>query len=103
MRPSGLWSHRVLRGTVTSVAAVALIGVGVSAATTTATTARGPGYPPPAGIYAPFINCPLNNPVMHEVLPITDAGGGLTACTAGIATTGSITIGNISTRRSCSR
>jgi hypothetical protein len=61
------------------------------------TTVRGPGYPPPKGIYAPFTNCPLNNPAMHEVLPLTDNGGGLAACIAGNATTGSITIGNITT------
>jgi hypothetical protein len=65
--------------------------------TTGGTNAKGPGYPPPNGIYKPFTNCPLNNPVMHEDLPITDAGGGFAACIAGNATSGSITIGNITT------
>jgi hypothetical protein len=68
-----------------------------SASATAITSTRGPGYPPPKSIYRPFTNCPLNNPVMHEVMPITDAGGGFAACTAGNATTGSITIGNITT------
>jgi hypothetical protein len=90
MRASTLWSHRVLRGTVTSVAAVALIAVGVSAAATSGTTARGPGYPPPKGIYAPFTNCPLKNPIMHESVY-------LDLCIAGEATSGSITIGTITT------
>jgi hypothetical protein len=60
---------------------------------------RGPGYPPPKGIYQPFVNCPLNDPVMHEVMAtgIGTGGGGVAACTAGNATGGSITIGNITT------
>jgi hypothetical protein len=41
MRASSLWSHQVLRGTVTSVAAVALIAVGVSAAATTGSNGNG--------------------------------------------------------------
>jgi hypothetical protein len=93
MRASTLWSHRVLRGTVTSVAAVALIAVGVSAAATSGTTARGPGYPPPKGIYAPFTNCPLNNPLMHEAQQ-----PGFSACVDGHAVSGSITIGTITTQ-----
>lgn len=69
-----------------------------SAAASTGTGGRGPGYPPPAGIYAPFVNCPLNNPLMHENGQIIANGfGGFTACTAGDATGGSITIGNITT------
>jgi hypothetical protein len=69
-----------------------------SAVSLTATAGRGPGYPPPAGIYAPFVNCPLNNPLMHENGQISANGfGGFAACTAGDATGGSITIGNITT------
>ncbi len=100
MRASTLWSHRVLRATVTSVAAVALIAVGVSAAATSGTTARGPGYPPPQGIYAGFTNCPLKNPLMHEPAAAgigSYTGGGYSACVDGAATTGSITIGKITT------
>jgi hypothetical protein len=40
-------------------------------------------------MYAAFTNCPLNNPLMHEVT--------ILACVAGHATSGSITIGNITT------
>jgi hypothetical protein len=99
MRASRLWSHRVLRATVTSVAAVALIAVGVSAAAGTSTPARGPGYPPPKGIYSPFVNCPLKNPLMHEVMAtgIGSDGGGFAACVAGNATSGTVTIGKITT------
>src|SRR5215472_8574714 len=52
----------------------------------------GPGYPPPKGIYRPFTDCPLLNPLMQESL-----GGSATGCAAGIVTTGSIKIGNITT------
>jgi hypothetical protein len=99
MRASTLWSHRVLRATVTTVAAVALIAVGVSAAATSGTSARGPGYPPPKGVYAGYTNCPLNNPLMHEVMAngVGSDGGGLAACILGQATGGSITIGKITT------
>jgi hypothetical protein len=53
---------------------------------------HGPGYPPPGGIYAPFTNCPLLNPLMQESLP-----GNATGCVAGVATSGTITLGNITT------
>jgi hypothetical protein len=87
-----------LRATVTSVAAVALIAVGVSAAATTGSNGnRGPGYPPPKGIYAPFTNCPLNNPIMHEFATGPNAPQGASVCTAGLATSGSVTIGTITT------
>ncbi len=52
----------------------------------------GPGYPPPGGIYAPFTDCPLLNPLMEESAP-----GNATGCVAGDATSGTITIGNITT------
>jgi hypothetical protein len=54
--------------------------------------ALGPGYPPPGGIYTPFTNCPLLKPLMQESL-----GGNATGCVSGIATSGSIKIGNITT------
>lgn len=90
-------------GVVATATATATLVVGVTSSvsaqstSTSTTSARGPGYPPPKGIYKGFTNCPLNNPIMHEDLPITDAGGGLAACVSGDATGGSITIGNIST------
>ncbi len=51
-----------------------------------------PRYPPPRGIYAPFTNCPLKNPVMQESL-----SGDATGCVAGDIRGGSVTIGNITT------
>ena len=68
--------HRVLLGTATSAAAVALIAVGVPAAALATHPSShagpsqiGPGYPPPGGIYKPFTNCPLLNPIMQETPP----------------------------------
>jgi hypothetical protein len=92
-------SNRLLVGTVTSAAAVALIAVGVPAAALAAhpasharNGAAGPGYPPPGGIYAPFTNCPILNPLMQE-----GVSGSAVLCTDGHVTSGSITIGNITT------
>ncbi|MGH3157863.1 MAG: hypothetical protein ACRDNF_14980, partial [Streptosporangiaceae bacterium] len=88
--------HRVLMGSVTSAAAVALAVIGVPALALAShsgaakPSAVGPGYPPPAGIYAPFTNCPLYNPLMHEAVSFS-------ACVAGNATSGSIVIGKIVT------
>ncbi len=105
-------SQRIRRALWLSAAAATAVGMTVagltsaasaqptspSAAASTGTGGPGPGYPPPAGIYAPFINCPLNNPLMHENGQINANGfGGFAACTAGHATGGSITIGNITT------
>jgi hypothetical protein len=53
----------------------------------------GPGYPPPEGIYAPFTNCPLLNPLMQESTP-----GSATGCIAGDVSWGRIKIGNITTK-----
>src|SRR5215469_14512588 len=95
--------RRALWLSATGAAALALAITGLTSSVSaqptslSSTGAQGPGYPPPKGIYKPFINCPLNNPVMHEVMPITDSGGGFAACTAGLATGGSITVGNITT------
>jgi hypothetical protein len=93
MRASTLWSHRVLRMTVTSVAAVALIAVGVSAAATGDGDHGGPGYPPPGGIYKAFTNCPLRNPLMQE-----STSGDATGCIDGQIQSGSVTVGNITTQ-----
>jgi hypothetical protein len=103
MKPSSRRFRRVLWLSTSAAAAAALVVAGVTSslaapsASLSGTTVRGPGYPPPQGIYKPFTNCPLNNPVMHEDMPITDSGGGFAACVAGNATGGSITIGNITT------
>ncbi len=76
---------------VAGVASSALAGQPTSHARSTTITG-GPGYPPPGGIYAPFTNCPLRNPLMQESTP-SDATG----CVAGDAINGSIKIGNIVT------
>jgi hypothetical protein len=92
-------SNRFLVGTATSAAAVALIAVGVPAAAMAAhsgshagTGSGGPGYPPPGGIYKPFTNCPILNPLMKE-----GVSGSAVICSAGQVASGSITIGNITT------
>src|ERR1700722_459822 len=91
--------HPFVRGSVTSAAAVALVAIGLPAAALATHTAShaapakvGPGYPPPGGIYAPFTNCPLLNPIMQE-----STGGDATGCVDGAVASGSITIGNIVT------
>jgi hypothetical protein len=98
MKAARSWmQNRMVRGTATTAAAVALIAIGVPAMALASHPAShagpsqiGPGYPPPGGIYSSFTNCPLNNPLIHESV-------GFTACTAALATSGSITIGNITT------
>jgi hypothetical protein len=100
-----LSSKRVRRALVlgvTAVTAAATIAYGATALAAAKPSShghgfghhhyRGPGYPAPGGIYAPFTNCPLLNPLMQESTP-----GDATGCVAGDATTGSITIGNITT------
>jgi len=52
----------------------------------------GPGYPPPGGIYKPFTNCPILNPLMKE-----GVSGSAVICSDGHVNSGSITIGNITT------
>ena len=92
-------SNRFLVGTATSAAAIALIAVGVPAAAMAAHStpharagSGGPGYPPPGGIYKPFTNCPILNPLMKE-----GVSGSAVICSAGQVASGSITIGNITT------
>ncbi len=45
------------------------------------------GYPAPGGIYAPFTDCPVNNPVMEG-----SVGGDATGCIAVVNTSGTFTI-----------
>jgi hypothetical protein len=93
-------SHkRFLVGTATSAAAVALIAVGVPAMALSAhpasgagSTAGGAGYPRPGGIYKPFTNCPILNPLMQEAVPSSAV-----ICVAGLVANGSVTLGNITT------
>jgi hypothetical protein len=94
-------SRRIRRALVVGAAAAtaaAMIFAGVTASAVGAQAKPhagpaqiGPGYPPPGGIYTPFTNCPLLNPIMLESVENT------AACVAGQATSGSITIGNITT------
>jgi hypothetical protein len=106
MKPSSRRIRRTLWLSAAAAAAAALIVPAVTTAvaaqpTSPAGTTSGPapGYPPPKGIYAPFTNCPLKDPLMHEVMAtgIGSNGGGLAACIAGNATSGSITIGTLTT------
>src|SRR5215475_15534422 len=53
----------------------------------------GPGYPAPKGIYKPFTDCPLLNPLMQESTPAQ-----VTGCVAGVVTSGKIKIGTITTK-----
>ncbi len=94
-------SHRALLVTATSASAVALIAVGVPAmalathpASHAGPGAIGPGYPPPGGIYKPFTNCPLLNPIMEESATTAFE---VVACVTGQVESGSITIGTITT------
>jgi hypothetical protein len=95
MKSSSRWIRRALwLGASATAVTVAVTGVtsSVAAARPAPSNAayRGPGYPPPKGIYQPFTNCPLNNPVMHEATQFA-------ACTAALAVSGSITLGTITT------
>jgi len=56
-------------------------------------TAQGPGYPAPKGIYKPFTDCPILNPLMQESVP-----NQVTGCVAGQVIAGKIKIGNVTTK-----
>ncbi len=73
---------------VTLAASVAMV-IAAAAAPALA-SGTGPGYPTPGGIFAPFTNCPILNPLMAE-----SPGGDATGCVAGDALYGSITIGPV--------
>ncbi len=104
MKATSHWVHRALLWSALGAATIATVVAGSSAqAAHTAQHAgtalarsgpkpKGPGYPPPMGIYKPFTNCPLLNPLMRE-----SVGGSATGCIAGKVSTGSIKIGNITT------
>jgi len=104
MKGSSRRLRRGLLASVTAVFALALVVSGVTAAVAAqsvshsapahaSTSARAPGgYPAPGGIYAPFTDCPLHNPLMQE-----SVGSEATICVAGEVSSGTLTIGNIST------
>ena len=100
--PGSIGHHRALgrigRALWLGVPAAAALTLAVTGVTSSVAAApaspssgtQGPGYPPPKGIYAPFTNCPLSNPVMHEATQFA-------ACTGAFAVNGSITLGTITT------
>ena len=47
-------------------------------------------YPAPGGIYTPFTNCPLTNPLMD-----LSVGGAATGCIASVSTSGTFSIHGI--------
>ncbi|HUB41815.1 MAG TPA: hypothetical protein VMA72_23470 [Streptosporangiaceae bacterium] len=104
MKASSQWIRRaVLWGATGAVAAAVIVAASsAEAAHTTlragsgqshAASKKGPGYPAPKGIYKPFTNCPLLNPLMQE-----STRGNATGCVAGIVNSGTIKIGNITTK-----
>jgi hypothetical protein len=100
LRQAFLVSATAATAAAMTVAGVTSSAVGAQANLQAGTSVRGPGYPPPGGIYTAFTNCPLRNPVMQETPPGSDPasnGLSLAACTAGHATKGVIKIGNITT------
>jgi len=104
MKASGQRMRRMSLLSATTVTAAAMILAGSTAQAARSHPDNGPaqshadpsrsgaGYPPPQGIYKPFTDCPLLRARMQESL-----GGSATGCVAGVVTTGSITIGNITT------
>jgi hypothetical protein len=91
-----LWSAVAATATATALAATAAQAANPTHAShshgTSGKKSTGPGYPRPKGIYYPFTDCPLVNPLMQESIP-----GSTTGCISGIARSGSIKIGNITT------
>lgn len=105
MKASSQWIRRAVLWSATGATAAAMIVAGSSAVAAHTTPhagpspsrtgpgQKGPGYPPPKGIYKPFTNCPLLDPLMQE-----SVGGSATGCIAGNVSRGSIKIGNITTK-----
>ena len=105
MKASSQWIRRAVLWGATGAVAAAMIVAATSAEAAHTTlhpgsgrsnagaSTKGPGYPAPKGIYAPFTDCPLLNPLMQESTP-----GSATGCVAGDVVSGGIKIGNITTR-----
>jgi len=82
----------VVAGSTLAAAAAVIAGAAaVPASATQHGSTKGPGYPPPGGIYAPFTDCPLTNPLMEESM----TGGDGMGCVAGDANNGTFTIGSL--------
>jgi len=98
MKVSGKWTRRAILWSAASALTVATVVAGSAAQAAHSTpgaarAATGTGYPPPKGIYKPFTNCPVANPLMKEAVK-----GGAVGCIAGRVVSGSIKIGNVTTR-----
>jgi hypothetical protein len=104
MHVSGKWTRRAILWSATGALTAATIVAGSSAEAAhspgsgarqsrTALRSKIVGYPAPKGIYKPFTNCPLVNPLMQESSPGTTTG-----CIAGDVNSGSIKIGNVTTK-----
>jgi hypothetical protein len=98
MKVSGKWTRRAILWSAAGGLTVATIvaGSAAQAAHTTPSASiasKGSGYPSPKGIYKPFTRCPLLNPLMQESTPSSATG-----CVAGLATSGTIKIGNVTTK-----
>jgi hypothetical protein len=103
MKASSKLTRRVVLWSTTGAVTAAMIVVGYSSAQAAHVTRvadqtaqagkAGPGYPLPKGIYKPFTDCPLLNPLMQESVP-----NQVTGCVAGQVTSGKIKLGNISTK-----
>jgi len=103
MHASSKWTRRAVLWGTTGVLTAATIVAGSSAEAAhspgagasqsqAAPSPKVVGYPAPKGIYKPFTNCPLVNPLMKEAVP-----GGAVACIVGYVVSGKIKIGNVTT------
>src|SRR6476619_3066875 len=93
MRSTGERSaHSVNRGVRVRLAMKAtLVAAGVIAYTAlVAAPARAIGYPAPGGIYAPFTDCPLHDPIMRQAAP-----GFAMGCIKSITASGTFTINGL--------
>jgi hypothetical protein len=101
MKASSKWIRRAVLWGATGALTAGMIVAASSAAAAHSTShpsssqaKKGPGgYPLPKGIYAPFTDCPLLNPLMQESTP-----GDATGCVAGDVISGRIKIGKITTQ-----
>src|SRR5580700_9558551 len=98
MKGSSRRFHRAFYMGATAVTAVGLLIAGVTSSVGAqskphASKAQiGPGYPPPGGIYTPFTDCPILNPLMKEGL-----SGSAVICSDGAVANGSVVLGSITT------
>ncbi len=92
MRSTGERKAHSVRGTrvrFAMKATLAAAGVIVGAALTAA-PARAVGYPAPGGIYAPFTDCPLHDPIMRQAAP-----GFAMGCIKSVTASGTFTINGL--------